>query len=318
MKILYVEDDPNDIELTINALNKSDGTFSITAVQKYKEALKLLSGPDSKEYDLVLADKNLPDGSGLELLAAVRSAEIPVAFVLITGQGDENSAGAALKSGSDDYIIKQKDYLKHLSTTLIKAQTEHKNRLNQLNKNIHLLFIQNSKADENLIIKHVRDHAPYIHMTFVEFAIEVLKKINSLEFSKSVDVILLDFNLPEMSALEFLTEFKQKSVVDIPVVIVGEPGNEENVVRALKSGASDFLVKTPGYLMRLPTIIENVINLSQLKKEKEALSKSEERYRIAFKNGLDAQYIATLEDGLIIETNRNLNYFKICSLFFFC
>lgn len=302
MKTLYVEDDLNDAELTINALKKSGEKFSVTLVQNYKDAFKTLTGPSGKEYDLVLCDKNLPDGNGLELLAAVRSAKIPVAFVLITGQGDENSAVAALRSGTDDYIIKQNNYLKHLPKLLIKAKTGFKNRLNQPDKNFHVLYIENIKEDADLTIRHMHDHAPHIHMTVVKSAAMAIKKISSPEFSRSFDVILLNFNLPETSALKLITKIKQKAVINIPVVLIGDHGSEENVVQALKSGASDFLIKTPDYLMRLPTKLENVNNFNQLKKEKEALSESEKRFRVLTENTIAGVYMVQNNKFIYVNT----------------
>jgi hypothetical protein len=69
---------------------------------------------------------------------------------------------------------------------------------------------------------------------------------NGLELSKVVnpDAILLDFLLPDIDGLEFLNELKtQQSQSNLPVVMLTGQGNEAIAVAAIKSGASDYLVK---------------------------------------------------------------------------
>jgi DNA-binding NtrC family response regulator len=68
-----------------------------------------------------LSDLRLPDGSGLELLKKVRERNPPPAVVLVTGQGDQEVAVAALKAGAADYLVKQSDYLHRLPIILSNA-----------------------------------------------------------------------------------------------------------------------------------------------------------------------------------------------------
>lgn len=69
-----------------------------------------------------------------------------------------------------------------------------------------------------------------------------------------VDLILLDINMPIMSGLEFLAEWKKHEVFrSIPVVIVSSEGKQEDTVRALKNGARAYITKPfhPADLHRL-------------------------------------------------------------------
>lgn len=58
----------------------------------------------------------------------------------------------------------------------------------------------------------------------------------------SVDCILLDFNFPEMSGLDFLKAFR-KTISDTPIILLTGQGNEKIAVDALKNGAFDYLLK---------------------------------------------------------------------------
>ncbi|MGH7732421.1 MAG: response regulator, partial [Gemmatimonadales bacterium] len=56
--------------------------------------------------DLVLLDLQLPDTSGLDVLAALRSRPSPPAVVVVTAHGSETAAVQALRLGADDYLVK--------------------------------------------------------------------------------------------------------------------------------------------------------------------------------------------------------------------
>ena len=61
---------------------------------------------DEARPDAVLIDHNLPDGTGLDLLAGFRRADRGVKLVMITAHGSVEMAVAAMKAGADDYLTK--------------------------------------------------------------------------------------------------------------------------------------------------------------------------------------------------------------------
>jgi len=66
-----------------------------------------------------------------------------------------------------------------------------------------------------------------------------LKKVKAIP-----DLILLDIILPQMSGFEFLGEIKLDSnLKNIPVVVLSNLGQEEDIQRAKSLGAEDYLIK---------------------------------------------------------------------------
>ena len=74
--------------------------------------------------DLVVLDLGLPDGSGLELLRALRSSSrLPV--IVVSGHGDETDRVAGLEIGADDYLVKpfsQRELVARIRAVLRRSQ----------------------------------------------------------------------------------------------------------------------------------------------------------------------------------------------------
>lgn len=104
MKILYVEDDPLDQDLVRHYLTRRSSEIQCETATTISEALNRLAGDQT--FDLLLTDSLLPDGSGLDLLTAIRARGDRVAVVILSGLGDERTAAAAFRAGADDYLIK--------------------------------------------------------------------------------------------------------------------------------------------------------------------------------------------------------------------
>src|SRR5215216_2435294 len=120
MKILYVEDEFAHVMLTERTLGDNfQQEFLLIHAETMKQALQILR--DQPDIDLVLSDLRLPDGTGLDLLKKIRESKSAPAVVLVTGQGDQEVAVAALKAGAADYLVKQSDYLHRLPVVLSNA-----------------------------------------------------------------------------------------------------------------------------------------------------------------------------------------------------
>ncbi|MDR1904351.1 MAG: response regulator [Treponema sp.] len=62
--------------------------------------------------------------------------------------------------------------------------------------------------------------------------------------SQKIDLVLLDWNMPELSGIDFLKTVRAKDEYkDIPIFMVTSEAAKYNVIEALKSGATDYIIK---------------------------------------------------------------------------
>jgi diguanylate cyclase (GGDEF)-like protein/PAS domain S-box-containing protein len=103
LKILLVEDDPDDVVLFGALLGRVAPMSDFDHVDDADEARARLQGAT---YDLCFFDYHLGAVTGLELLRAVRADGYDRPIIMLTGQGDEALAVESMKAGASDYLTK--------------------------------------------------------------------------------------------------------------------------------------------------------------------------------------------------------------------
>lgn len=119
VEILLVEDNPNDVELTLRALKKHNLANKVHVVRDGVEALEFIfaegdyTGRDIDHHPrVILLDLKLPKVDGLEVLRKIKSEErtkvIPV--VVLTSSREERDIVESYKLGVNSYIVKPVDF----------------------------------------------------------------------------------------------------------------------------------------------------------------------------------------------------------------
>lgn len=302
MNLLYVEDNPLDADLTRRDLAKNAPEVVLDVAAGFRQAMARLQG--EPRYDLLLTDLRLPDGDGMALLAHVRQRGLPMAVVIVTGHGDEETVVAALKAGADDYIVKRPDYLGRLPKVLREALRRfHAQRPPGL---LRVLYAEPNAGDIDLTRRHLASHAPHILLDVVSTGQQALSRLPespSATQEAAYDLLLLDYRLPDMDGLELLKEVRQVRECDMPVVLISGRGDQEVALQAFKLGAADYLPKHRDYLHRLPLVLDNAFHRTQLSREQAALRQSEAKFRDLYENAPCA-YFSIGVDGRIIRCNK--------------
>jgi formate hydrogenlyase transcriptional activator len=296
MRILYVEDNPSDADLTRRALQKTAPSIELELTPTIERALTRLSRLSSEPLDLVLTDMNLKDGDGLSLLRHIRESAMPVAVVVVTGVGDEETAVSALKARADDYVVKQKDYLHRLPAILESALNHYRVESARRTRQLNVLYVEQQRIVSEETRHHLALNADYIHLTPVSTAREALSLLEDSS-SHPYDVLLLDLELPELKAFELLRELQGR---DLPVVLVCNPNNEELASQCQKRGAASYLVKRPGYLYQLPWELEDAHSKAEMVRREVALAESEARNR-AILNAIPDMMFLQSRDGKYLD-----------------
>ena len=162
-------------------------------------------------------------------------------------------------------------------------------------KPISVLFVEDNQVDQMGFFRLVKQQQLNYQ---IEVAPSIAQAIQLLE-QQHFDVILTDFFLPDGTASQLYRQASQ-----IPIIVTTGAGNEELAIEAMKSGASDYLIKDAdqNYLKVLPLTIEKAIRLRQAFNLSQMLSHAVRH----MKEGL---YITDL-DNRIIFVNQ-----AFCSLY---
>jgi CheY-like chemotaxis protein len=117
-RILMVEDDPNDVELTLTALAEYNLANEVVVTRDGAEALDYLfcrgnfATRTSENPAVLLLDLKLPKVDGLQVLRQVKSDEklrvIPV--VVLTSSREERDMVASYRLGVNAYVVKPVDF----------------------------------------------------------------------------------------------------------------------------------------------------------------------------------------------------------------
>src|SRR5947209_1961082 len=100
--ILLVEGDPVQARLTSVHLGSD---YELVHARTAAEAVGLLL---ERRFACVLLDLELPDATGLEALAHVRTAALDAPILVLTGVDDEQAALDAVRDGAQDVLVKSR------------------------------------------------------------------------------------------------------------------------------------------------------------------------------------------------------------------
>lgn len=283
MKVLYVEADATEAERVRHHLSAHAPQLQLTRVDTVAAARQGL--PGDPPWNLVLTNLDLPDGSGLALVADLQAAGPPVPVVVLTDRADGETAVTALRAGATDCLIKRGDYVQRLPEALAAAlencQRESQHRLDVIN----VLYAGPDDAEAQRALAHCARFAPHLRLELVSEASAVLARLPgsapAAGRSPAHDILLLDVRLAGSEPLDLLAKVRKERRLDLPVVLITGPDDGELVVQAFRLGVSQFLVRDAGYLAALPPMLQSAYDRVQLARERAALAMIEAAVRHA-------------------------------------
>lgn len=103
LRVLFVEDNPNDVELLIRHIKKANFEIEYDIATSLEEISDLT---DKYRYDICICDYKLPGFSGIDAVKQIDEMEKDIPVILVSGTIPDEQAIDALLSGAKDYVLK--------------------------------------------------------------------------------------------------------------------------------------------------------------------------------------------------------------------
>jgi PAS domain S-box-containing protein len=275
IKLLLIEDNPDDIELLQRSLGKSVNVqFSVKSVPSMQKALDHLAG---NKPDIILSDLGLPDSHGLDTVTKLMCDAPNIPLVVLSGFDDEVTAIKAVQSGAQDYLVKGQLEGRQLERSLFYAierarlQTEleqHAQEISGIQANLLKILDKNADA---IIIAAGKDRK----ILFANPAAEALFGRQKKGLVNKMFEFPLDGG--KTSEIGISPPSGEKTIAEMNVVEISWEGQ-------------------PAYLASLRDITKR-------KKMEEDLRVSEEKFSKAFRHSPESFVISGIDDGTIVEAN---------------
>ena len=119
------------------------------------------------------------------------------------------------------------------------------------------------------------------------------------------DIILLDWEMPEISGMDALKSLKANPETrDVPIIIISSFSSSDKVREALEAGAIDYLrkpIETDELIARVRSAMTLASTLKQLKIQKQQLETEQKKTHYILRNILPAEIVKSLKAGIVIQ-----------------
>ena len=257
LRVLFVEDDPKDLELSLMELQRSGFEIRGDVVQDPEEFMRRLR---TTNYDIVLSDYRLPGWTGMEALECLQQEGKDIPFILMTGSLGEETAVECIKRGAADYVLK--DRLVRLPVAVRHAMEERRLRVEHTRLEEQLLQSQKMEAVGRLAggVAHDFNNLMQIILSYAEMAVE--RSAMDPEERQDLEEIKKAANRAANLTRQLLA-FSRKQVLDPKVLDLNAVLKDlEKMLPRLIGEDVDFrLILAPdlGRIKADPSQIENVI-----------------------------------------------------------
>ena len=301
IRILVVEDNPVDaiwVKRQLARINTM--SFEVTHVERLADAAERLS---RERFDIILLDLLLPDSQGLETFLEIRNYAGGIPVVVASGIDDEELAIAAVRTGAQDYLVKDKWDGFTLSRSIVYA-IERQRLLAQLGEAERSL--RQSEERFRAVFEGAQDLI-YIKDQNLQFTHVNPAMCSRFEFTASELVGQQSENLFGKEAAKHVTE------VDLRV-LAGETIEEQRVL-SIRGGSFVFntlrspLRNAAGEIVGLCAISRDITDWKQI--DSPAAMKADEYPSAAMRSTLERARLAAGRDTAITllgESGSGKNY----------
>ncbi|MBI1785379.1 PAS domain S-box protein, partial [Candidatus Sumerlaeota bacterium] len=288
LRILCLEDEPDDVELVRHALVSGGIEADLEVVADGESFLGAL---ESVQCDLILSDYALPHYDGLKALEAAQRRRPDIPFIFVSGRLGEEAAIEALKHGATDYVLKNS--LMRLPSVVRRALEEvRQRRARELAEKAHarMALILDQTVDF-VVMADPQQRVFYLNQAG-------RRMLGFAERDDPSDHRLVEFYpawAVELFLKEALPAAIRQGVWTGESALLGRNGGEIPVLQVLLTHKD-----TAGNLEFLSTIARDITDRKRAEGE---LRESERKFKSVFSSSLDAILIFDAHSGEILAAN---------------
>ncbi len=177
--------------------------------------------------------------------------------------------------------------------------------MDQNNKTLHVLFVEDSPDDVELLKIYLKREGLKIAGVQVDTEQTMREALRHQDF----DLIICDHSMPQFDAFNALRVLRETGQ-DVPLIVVSGVISERLAIQAMKAGAVDYLHKDD--LSRLAPALEREIRDAEVRKARrraeKALGRAEERFRLMVERMRDYAIIILDAEGKVIDWNQGAEW----------
>jgi DNA-binding response OmpR family regulator len=266
INILLVEDDPDHMELTFEAIKATNINHNVIWIRKGDDVLRFLDREgiyqDPWLYpfpDLILLDLNLALTDGWDVLRSLRAREdsVSIPVIALTSCQNDEETEECLGLGATDVMVKPVSStellakLRMVPFNLAPGGTHAAGSPGPMSK---VLLIEDDADHREVMRASLEFEMPYLSIEETGNPADALGMLGR----ENYDVIVVDYRLPKMDGIKFLKK-SRKLRVNSPTIMVTGYANEKIAVKAFKLGAMDYLVKNMELPKRLSRTVKGIL-----------------------------------------------------------
>jgi len=233
--ILIIEDEQLLLDVLAKKMQKEDYNV-LTAIDGEDGLKKIIK----HKPDLILLDMILPVLDGYDILQSIKEKNLDAPVIIISNSGQPVDIDRCFKLGALDYLIKAEFEPEEVVEKVNYYFLVKRSKLCDKPGVKKVMLIEDDKFLRDLSVKKLMQEG-----FCVEIALEGAEGFRKIEKTKP-DLVLLDVVMPGMNGfavLEKIRGHKNKDVAGIPVIMLTNLGQESDIERAEKLGATDYMIK---------------------------------------------------------------------------
>ncbi len=227
-RIMIITDPYVGKGLLKNTLNQ----IGYTSVVEAESGVDALGKIAREDFKLIISDWNMNEDDGVKFIQLVKDSDITsrIPIILVTNEATKGEVQEALKAakvGTNNYIIRPF------------TAEDLKEKIEKVISGYKIMVIDDSSTTRKMIT-NILGQIGQNNVLEAENGIDALAKLAQ----NKVDLILCDWDMPNMNGLQFVKSLRRmKPYGNIPVLMMTTNAAKEEIIEALQAGATNYVAK---------------------------------------------------------------------------